>query len=119
MGADPDPDEPPSERTFLPTVGDSLRRVFGAEHVIREPRLPSGREPDFLVTCYPLRLAVEVENRAEDTIHGAGQALLYAGETDALPAVIFPANSGEDEVAAELEALRQFLPVRALPRDGL
>lgn len=85
---------PITEAAFMDVVEADLYRRAGGENVIREPFLPSGRIPDFLVDGPFCVWLVEVENSVDDLASGVGQALLYAGEyadgNDAEPVVYIP-----------------------------
>lgn len=108
-----------SEAAFLDSVESRLRERYA--DVEREPRLPSGREPDFVVRTWLFTLAVEVEYHPEDVtddvIRGAGQAMDYAGElaldrdgAGVVPVVIYPAGKLDPE-SREVMGLRSRLPV--------
>lgn len=105
-----------TEAAFMDVVEVELNRRVGDENVIREPHLPSGRIPDFLVDGPFCVWLVEVENSVDDLASGIGQALLYAGEYadghDAEPVVFIP-TPVDDFI--ELEAARES--VRVIPLD--
>lgn len=107
----------PPEADVIDAIEARLVALYGEDAVSREPRLPSDREPDFLVDAWPVTLAIEVENTAEEAIYGAGQAAMYAGEANAHPLVLFPAGTGEEQLSEELTALRKRIPIEAVEVD--
>jgi len=89
-----------------------LAATFPSATISEEVHTDSGRFCDILVDLGPFRLAIEVENTAEDVVtNGVGQALLYSEELDALPVVIYP--DGDNE--AELDSLRSFCHIVKIP----
>lgn len=109
--------EAPAESDFMDFLEPRLIDEFGEHAVAREVRLPSGREPDFLVARWPVPLAIECENQAADVIGGAGQAAQYAAEADAHPVVLFPSGTGEDMMDCELRTLNERIKVRRVEWD--
>jgi hypothetical protein len=106
------------ERDYDDVVAQFFRDAFGPQWVDDSVELPSGRRPDMVVQT-PLQTAyVEVENDAEATIHGAGQAVLYAGEgiveygEQALPVVVSPHWD-----YPEHDFLQQFVVTVTVPTD--
>lgn len=107
------------EADFQETVADRLEdRYRRVEH---EPRLPSGREPDFVVETWLFTLVIEVEHNpddvTDDVIHGAGQALEYAGElglvrrdAGVVPVVICNADGLQPD-SPEVQGVRSRMPV--------
>jgi len=89
-----------------------LAGQFPQATITEEVYTDSGRFCDIMVEHGPLRLAIEVENTAEDVVtNGVGQALLYSEELDAVPVVIYP--DGDNE--AELDSLRSFCHIVKIP----
>jgi hypothetical protein len=114
-----------NEAAFADYVETVLRERY--EQVEREPTLPSGREPDFIVSTLLFTLVVEVEHDPADVtgdvIRGAAQALDYAGEVGldrrdpgTVPAVICNAKA-LDVDQPEVVGLRTRLPVISLSTD--
>jgi len=91
-----------------------LRHEFPDAAISEEVYTDSGRFCDILLEADPFRLAIEVENSAEDVVtNGVGQALLYGEELDALPVVIYP----EGDAAAELESLGAYCQIICIPHS--
>lgn len=61
-----------------------------------EPRLDSGREPDFIAYTPFSTYVIEVENDFESIKSGIGQAVMYSGETGHNPIVVFPHHTIEE-----------------------
>lgn len=107
-----------AERDYDDVVADFFRDAFGDQWVDDSVELPSGRRPDMVVQSPLQTLYVEVENDAESTIAGAGQACLYAGEgiyrneEQALPVVVSPHWD-----YPEHDYLRQFVVTVTVPTD--
>jgi len=91
-----------------------LRHEFPDAAISEEVHTDSGRFCDILLEVGPFRLAIEVENSAEDVVtNGVGQVLLYGEELDALPVVIYP----EGDAAAELKSLDAFCAIICIPYE--
>jgi len=91
-----------------------LQREFPDAAILEEVYTDSGRFCDILLEVDPFRLAIEVENSAEDVVtNGVGQALLYGEELDALPVIIYP----DGDAAAELESLDAFCQIICIPYE--
>lgn len=108
-----------TEDEFMSHVESDLHRRVGAENVIREPQLPSGRIPDFLVDGPFCVWLVEVENEIDNLASGVGQAQLYAGEYadghDAESVVYIPTPVND---FIELEAARSHVRVITLSPEA-
>jgi hypothetical protein len=103
---------------YTATVEQFLIEFYGADNVDGGHELPSGRRPDFRVQTPLQTLYVEVENDAESTIHGAGQAVQYAGEgrveygEQASPVVVSPHWEHPEK-----ESLREYVKTYTVPTD--
>ncbi|MFC6825694.1 hypothetical protein [Halopelagius fulvigenes] len=107
------------ETEFHDLVGAWLHDRFPSDAIRDEPRLHTGRIPDWLVVS-PLGavFAIEVENTADDVIGGVGQARLYASHSPRyVPVVIFPTMSAE--AREEIRLLRQHMVVIELDPETL
>ncbi len=96
------------EKKFRVGVRHKLEGLYGPENIKSNVYLPrTGRYLDIYVDdIFPL--AVEVENEFEDVFNGVGQALLYAHETDAIPAVVVPEGKIEEP---EREILNNYVNI--------
>lgn len=107
-----------SEDHFHDRVWTYLRDSFAAGAIDHEPRLPSGRVPDFVVVPdFGTAYAVEVEDDFEAAFEGVGQAVEYAAELEAEldrpvdPVVALPAGRVEHPEVAYLSTAVQFVEV--------
>ncbi|SEO72194.1 hypothetical protein SAMN05216388_1017105 [Halorientalis persicus] len=105
------------EADFHDRVVAQLRDAFGDDRVRSEVWLDGPeRRLDVAVDLPELGtgLAVELEDRPADCIHGAGQALVYARTLGYLPVVGYPAAAADGDLAPELDALSERVQVVAL-----
>lgn len=83
-----------AEADYHRLVAAWLRDSFSdVEH---EPRLPSGREPDFRVSTPFDSYVLEVENDFADLYNGLGQTSVYGVETGLDRVLVFPADTVDD-----------------------
>lgn len=107
------------EDDFHDRVLDELQKILPAEWIRSEVVLPrTQRRADIVVDIpdLPLGFVVELEDRPEDVIGGAGQAVQYAGELGRgyFPAVGYPRETADPALQPEIETVSEYLPVLAL-----
>lgn len=86
-----------TEQEFAQKVREFLIDVYGEENVHMEYYLGrSERLCDFFVRGPLTKFAIEVENNWEAVYGGAGQAIQYAQEIDAVPVIVVPKGCVEE-----------------------
>lgn len=105
-----------SEADYVERVAAFFGDAYGVGNAHTDVELPSQRRPDLVVQTPIQTLYIEVENDAESTIPGAGQAVEYAGEgitqhnENAVPVVVSPHWE-----YPERDALSQFVTCLTVP----